>query len=676
MENTYSSNGAVNKILVKWNSFNQKNSDAERKALGLKTLDEIKKRKAEFDAMNKSKKWETISWSVGKDKVVKMASSVDTSVNWWSVKPDTYKPETINFLTSMWGPSITLDKKPSDTTTSSNTTTPPVTNYNTSANRETEIQKNLETITGADKTLLSNQDTFKAKFWYADADQGKKAILDAFYEKNKIAAEDIPPATSTDWTVSSYSKSQEENFKNLSDEEKRMAQVKIDLGNTATKKQQDIIRENLKDSLDKNLITYDEYIKKIQDLQTESEISKKQADVNLAKDIELKRIADSANLATLDWTVGVPESMRIAAVSDVGRKDEAEINAKMEATSKLKDLINTNLSKYALTEKELKEKKAEMETKYKEALNNPELAQILKEAKTLEEAEQAISDWKTSKDKKLFAEREAKDLVKIAAADYSNDWAQSTPDQRKLIAYSTAEQLGISLPKGVIDAIVSQFPNDGPAVRNELQNKWKILESLPTWIAQAIEKGNITLDEAIAKFKNETSVSTSDLSTIGKSNTPGVVKAGDLGTDKNMDITDKYIKSATPSVTTTVPPTPALTDFTKWEGRETQIKQNLETITGSDKWLLTNRTAFNQKFGYDTANDAKKKILDDFFAAKNKPPVNQVVNRPTVKLSDSEIRIMTNAKKDPIKRAKLLKDIPNNPAYSEAKKKAYLDLLN
>ena len=179
--------------------------------------------------------------------------------------------------------------------------------------------------------------------------------------------------------------------------------------------------------------------------------------------------------------------MRIAAVSDVGRKDEAEINTKMEATSKLKDLINTNLSKYALTEKELKEKKAEMETKYKEALNNPELAQILKEAKTLEEAEQAISDWKTSKDKKLFAEREAKDLVKIAAADYSNDWAQSTPDQRKLIAYSTAEQLGVSLPKGVIDAIVSQFPNDGPAVRNELQNKGKILESLPTWLNQAIQ---------------------------------------------------------------------------------------------------------------------------------------------------------------------------------------------
>ena len=36
--------------------------------------------------------------------------------------------------------------------------------YKTSIGREAEIQKNLETITASDKTLLSNQDAFKAKF--------------------------------------------------------------------------------------------------------------------------------------------------------------------------------------------------------------------------------------------------------------------------------------------------------------------------------------------------------------------------------------------------------------------------------------------------------------------------------------------------------------------------------
>ena len=62
--------------------------------------------------------------------------------------------------------------------------------FNTSAGREAEIQKNLSEGYANAPELFKSQDAYRKAYGYDTADQGKKAILDAFY--SKVSAPQTP----------------------------------------------------------------------------------------------------------------------------------------------------------------------------------------------------------------------------------------------------------------------------------------------------------------------------------------------------------------------------------------------------------------------------------------------------------------------------------------------------
>lgn len=71
-----------------------------------------------------------------------------------------------------------------------------------------------------------------------------------------------------------------------------------------------------------------------------------------------------------------------------------------------------------------------------------------------------------------------------------------------------------------------------------------------------------------------------------------------------------------PTTKTTTDKTEVPIDYNKSTGRENEISDNLTRITGQDPGLLTDRTRFNDAFGYSTADGGKKALLDSFFAGK------------------------------------------------------------
>jgi len=83
----------------------------------------------------------------------------------------------------------------------------------------------------------------------------------------------------------------------------------------------------LKDKLDANKITLDEYNKTVKQLQDEAIIGKKQKELDKSKIQELSSIDKSAQLSTLD--TNIPESARIAAAQDVTRKADIADQATM-----------------------------------------------------------------------------------------------------------------------------------------------------------------------------------------------------------------------------------------------------------------------------------------------------------------------------------------------------------
>ena len=77
---------------------------------------------------------------------------------------------------------------PKPTTTAGKTT--PSVNFDSSAGREVEINSNLSRISGDNPALLQDRQAFDKAFGYATADEGKKALLDSFFESKKPAADE------------------------------------------------------------------------------------------------------------------------------------------------------------------------------------------------------------------------------------------------------------------------------------------------------------------------------------------------------------------------------------------------------------------------------------------------------------------------------------------------------
>jgi hypothetical protein len=76
-------------------------------------------------------------------------------------------------------------------------------------------------------------------------------------------------------------------------------------------------------------------------------------------------------------------------------------------------------------------------------------------------------------------------------------------------------------------------------------------------------------------------------------------------------------------VATVTPKAPVKTepviDYNVSTGRESAIQKNVTDITTANPALLKDRTAYNQAFGYDTADQGKKAMLDASFQSANTP---------------------------------------------------------
>lgn len=60
-------------------------------------------------------------------------------------------------------------------------------------------------------------------------------------------------------------------------------------------------------------------------------------------------------------------------------------------------------------------------------------------------------------------------------------------------------------------------------------------------------------------------------------------------------------------------------DFNKSQGREQEIQANIKQITTDNPALLKDRNAYNQAFGYETADAGKRAMLDASFTGANTP---------------------------------------------------------
>jgi surface antigen len=107
-------------------------------------------------------------------------------------------------------------------------------------------------------------------------------------------------------------------------------------------------------------------------------------------------------------------------------------------------------------------------------------------------------------------------------------------------------------------------------------------------------------------------------------------------------------------------------DYNSSIGREDQIGNNLATITTQTPELLIDRTKYDRAFGYSTADEGKKALLDSFFASgkKNIDNVNTIkqyagasVNELSASLLDGSMSPYTKSvlMSDPILSAKIKK---------------------
>lgn len=91
-----------------------------------------------------------------------------------------------------------------------------------------------------------------------------------------------------------------------------------------------------------------------------------------------------------------------------------------------------------------------------------------------------------------------------------------------------------------------------------------------------------------------------------------------------------------PIETTPAPTTPPVTtpthtvaktepvDYNKSVGRESEIQKNITDITKSNPSLLKDRTAYDKAFGYATADEGKKAILDTQYQSLSSMGKNEI----------------------------------------------------
>lgn len=84
----------------------------------------------------------------------------------------------------------------------------------------------------------------------------------------------------------------------------------------------------------------------------------------------------------------------------------------------------------------------------------------------------------------------------------------------------------------------------------------------------------------------------------------------------------------------TIKPTEAPIDFNSSQGREQDIQSNIKQITTDNPALLKDRNAYNQAFGYDTADQGKKAMLDASFNTGNQVPTASAMYNNIVAKAD------------------------------------------
>ena len=88
--------------------------------------------------------------------------------------------------------------------------------------------------------------------------------------------------------------------------------------------------------------------------------------------------------------------------------------------------------------------------------------------------------------------------------------------------------------------------------------------------------------------------------------------------------TETVTTTETPRATTKMAGSTPVIDYNVSTGREQEIQDNISKITQTNPNLLKDRNAYNQAFGYDTADQGKKALLDSTFNGQVKPNADQI----------------------------------------------------
>ena len=149
---------------------------------------------------------------------------------------------------------------------------------------------------------------------------------------------------------------------------------------------------------------------------------------------------------------------------------------------------------------------------------------------------------------------------------------------------------------------------------NTIDNKQELLQSTK----------NLTLDQRRAVMQNQASTTPNVAD-----QTPTPTAPAPLTPTPTPPVTTPVNETVTP-VKTEVKATNPEVNFNTSVGRENEINANLANITASNQSLLTDRNAFNNAFGYSTADDGKKALLDSFFQSKQAEITNPDILYKTI----------------------------------------------
>lgn len=111
------------------------------------------------------------------------------------------------------------------------------------------------------------------------------------------------------------------------------------------------------------------------------------------------------------------------------------------------------------------------------------------------------------------------------------------------------------------------------------------------------------------------------------------------GLSKPLEQSNPVTQNLTPTTPAPVKPvTPTkvepVIDYNKSQGREQDIQSNIKQITTDNPALLKDRNAYNQAFGYDTADQGKRAMLDASFSTGNQVPTASAMYNAIVGKAD------------------------------------------